>query len=240
MRTHYQNLRVAENAEAEVIKAAYKALAQKWHPDRNPGDKEKAERYFKIIAQAYEVLSNPTTRKEYDDYLIDERLHRATTEEDSPKKSHRTQHKQQPPVNESLMLSGKTLKVAAVKLTAASLVIASLLSFVVFKLAVLGNSWAIISTIMLTTALIGNTLMILAGSYGYKMKPYKLLLLVSMPWLIVVGAAAIIAALPVFLYATNFLKEAFNEAPFVTIVSLFAILIVGYNVEEAIKKKAGR
>src|SRR5690554_3137015 len=148
MRTHYQNLRVAENAETEVIKAAYKALAQKWHPDRNPDDKEKAAHYFKIIVSAYAVLSNPATRKEYDDYLIDERLYRATTEEDSPKKSHKTQHKQQPPINESLMLSGKTLRVAAVKLTVASLIVASLLAVVVFRFAVLGNSWAIISAIM--------------------------------------------------------------------------------------------
>src|SRR5690554_918143 len=76
MRTHYQNLRVSENAEPEVIKAAYKALAQKWHPDRNPDDTEKSERYFKIITHAYEVLSNPESRHAYDDYLANTRLHR--------------------------------------------------------------------------------------------------------------------------------------------------------------------
>jgi DnaJ-class molecular chaperone len=63
--THYDDLRVARNAPPEVIRAAYKALAQKFHPDRNPGDFE-AARIMVIINTSYEVLSDPDKRKEYD------------------------------------------------------------------------------------------------------------------------------------------------------------------------------
>ncbi|UNU73543.1 DnaJ domain-containing protein [Moraxella nasovis] len=73
--THYDNLKVARTADAVVIKAAYKALAQKYHPDRNPGDPE-AERIMKLINKAYEVLFDPVRRSEYDRW-IDEQERRA-------------------------------------------------------------------------------------------------------------------------------------------------------------------
>jgi len=73
MRTHYDNLHVSEKASPEVIKGAYKALAQKWHPDKHPDQREKAERYFKIITRAFEVLSDPKARAEYDAWLADRR-----------------------------------------------------------------------------------------------------------------------------------------------------------------------
>lgn len=66
--THYDNLKVARTADVVVIKAAYKALAQKYHPDRNPGDPE-AERIMKLINKAYEVLSDPVRRSEYDRWI---------------------------------------------------------------------------------------------------------------------------------------------------------------------------
>lgn len=66
MRTHYDNLHVSEKAGPEVIRAAYKALAQKWHPDKHPHQREKAERYFKIISNAFEVLSDSEARAAYD------------------------------------------------------------------------------------------------------------------------------------------------------------------------------
>lgn len=66
MRTHYDNLHISEKASPEVIRAAYKALAQKWHPDKNPDQREKAERYFKIISSAFDVLCSPESRAEYD------------------------------------------------------------------------------------------------------------------------------------------------------------------------------
>lgn len=73
MRTHYDNLHVSEKASPEVIKGAYKALAQKWHPDRHPDQREKAERYFKIITRAFEVLSDSKTRADYDAWLAAKR-----------------------------------------------------------------------------------------------------------------------------------------------------------------------
>ena len=55
--THYDNLKVARDAPSEVIRAAYRALTQRYHPDRNP-DPE-AARIMQIINRAYEVLSDP-------------------------------------------------------------------------------------------------------------------------------------------------------------------------------------
>lgn len=73
MRTHYDNLHISEKASPEVVKAAYRALAQKWHPDKNAHQREKAERYFKIITRAFEVLSDPDERSEYDAWLSGQR-----------------------------------------------------------------------------------------------------------------------------------------------------------------------
>lgn len=63
--THYDNLKVARNAPPEVIRAAYKTLSQKFHPDRNPGNAE-AARIMSIINTSYEVLSDPIKRQEHD------------------------------------------------------------------------------------------------------------------------------------------------------------------------------
>lgn len=73
MRTHYDNLQIQEGAAPEVIKASYKALAQKWHPDRNPDKAEEAARIFRIITSAYEVLSDSETRAKYDAWLVEQR-----------------------------------------------------------------------------------------------------------------------------------------------------------------------
>lgn len=73
MRTHYDNLHITETAGLEVIKAAYRALAQKWHPDKNPDQRDSAERVFKIITRAYEVLSDPALRHKYDERLKEQR-----------------------------------------------------------------------------------------------------------------------------------------------------------------------
>ena len=62
---YYKVLGVGKNATDEEIKKAYRKLARKYHPDRNPGDKQAEER-FKEISQAHDVLSDAEKRKEYD------------------------------------------------------------------------------------------------------------------------------------------------------------------------------
>jgi len=66
-RDYYEVLGVDRNATQEEIKRAYRKQALKYHPDRNPGDKE-AEEKFKEAAEAYEVLSDPEKRARYDRY----------------------------------------------------------------------------------------------------------------------------------------------------------------------------
>ena len=64
-RDYYEVLTVERTATPEAIKKAYRQLALKYHPDKNPGDKQAEER-FKEVAEAYEVLSDPEKRARYD------------------------------------------------------------------------------------------------------------------------------------------------------------------------------
>lgn len=66
-RDYYEVLGVERNANADEIKKAYRKAAIKYHPDKNPGDKE-AEEKFKEAAEAYDVLSNPDKRARYDQF----------------------------------------------------------------------------------------------------------------------------------------------------------------------------
>ena len=63
--THYDNLKVARNAPPEVIRAAYKSLSQKFHPDHHQ-DKTDSTRAFQLISAAYKTLSDPQQREQHD------------------------------------------------------------------------------------------------------------------------------------------------------------------------------
>ena len=66
-RDYYEVLGVGRDADDAAIKKAYRALAKKYHPDMNPGDKE-AEKKFKEASEAYAVLSDPEKRRQYDQF----------------------------------------------------------------------------------------------------------------------------------------------------------------------------
>ena len=66
-RDYYEVLGVSKTATEDEIKKAYRQIAIKYHPDRNPGDKE-AEEKFKEAAEAYNVLHDPKQRQQYDQF----------------------------------------------------------------------------------------------------------------------------------------------------------------------------
>nr|CAI5868542.1 unnamed protein product [Callosobruchus analis] len=68
MGDYYKILSIPRNATKDQIKKAYKQLALKWHPDKNPDKPEEASKRFREISQAYEVLSDPKKKKSYDLY----------------------------------------------------------------------------------------------------------------------------------------------------------------------------
>lgn len=87
--THYERLAVSRDAPPEVVRAAYKALSQKYHPDKNPGDSE-AARVMTLLNQSYDVLMDPLRRAEYDASLDapddgEDEPSIAEPEEDSPR-----------------------------------------------------------------------------------------------------------------------------------------------------------
>jgi len=66
-RDYYETLGVARTADDDEIKRVYRTLARKYHPDRNPGDKE-AEQKFKEVQEAYDILSDKSKKAQYDRY----------------------------------------------------------------------------------------------------------------------------------------------------------------------------
>jgi len=65
---YYDVLGVSKDADDAAIKKAYRKQAMKWHPDKNPNNREKAETQFKKVSEAYDVISDPEKRKIYDMY----------------------------------------------------------------------------------------------------------------------------------------------------------------------------
>ncbi|QQP49385.1 DnaJ -like protein subfamily B member 6-A [Caligus rogercresseyi] len=68
MLDYYTTLEVSKEASPGEIKKAYRKLALKWHPDKNPEAQESATKHFKEISEAYEVLSDASKRRDYDIY----------------------------------------------------------------------------------------------------------------------------------------------------------------------------
>uniref|UniRef100_A0A8B9I5E3 DnaJ heat shock protein family (Hsp40) member B8 n=1 Tax=Anser brachyrhynchus TaxID=132585 RepID=A0A8B9I5E3_9AVES len=74
---YYKVLGLQKNASQDDIRKSYRRLALKWHPDKNSSNKEEAEKKFKAVAEAYEVLSDPQKRSLYDRSFKENRSHRA-------------------------------------------------------------------------------------------------------------------------------------------------------------------
>ena len=62
---YYEVLQVSPYAEEEIIQAAYRQLARKWHPAKNPGDPSACQK-MKLFNEAYQILTNPQKRHEHD------------------------------------------------------------------------------------------------------------------------------------------------------------------------------
>ena len=84
-RTHYDNLKVARDAPDIVIRAAYKSLSQRLHPDKNLGD-ERTAKIMSIINESYEVLCDPVKRREHDAWIA--RMEAAQSQGASKTRSH--------------------------------------------------------------------------------------------------------------------------------------------------------
>lgn len=79
---YYQVLGVDKKSSADEIKKAYRKLAVKWHPDKNPNNKAVAEEKFKKISEAYAVLSDPKKREQYDTFGSADQYRQQYSQED--------------------------------------------------------------------------------------------------------------------------------------------------------------
>ena len=92
----YKALGVTRLASEKEIKRAYRKLAQKYHPDKNPNNDSAAEKFIKI-AEAYEILSDMSTRREYDEGRKARRLAKKAASSQPPPKANDFSFDFQPP-----------------------------------------------------------------------------------------------------------------------------------------------
>jgi curved DNA-binding protein CbpA len=111
IRTHYDNLKVTRDAPPSVIKAAYKALCQTFHPDKFQGSREEAERVIKLVNRSYAVLIDPVKREKHNAWIREQealakrhsdKTHfhetgKATGQQSHHKPDKQPEHTQQPP-----------------------------------------------------------------------------------------------------------------------------------------------
>ncbi len=98
--THYDNLKVARDAPPEVIRAAYRALSQRYHPDRNPNDTE-AARIMTIINASYAVLSDPERRRQHDEWIRQEEQSRGQSRPFDSRPSGASRHPEPSPLQKA-------------------------------------------------------------------------------------------------------------------------------------------
>ncbi len=119
MKNYYQILGINNGADIEQIKTAYRKSAQKFHPDKNNGDKYFEER-FKEVLEAYEVLSNLVKRKEYDNKLnnmpYEKKDHVKTSSSYTNYQTQNTKHEKEKPKGRNVLpkLSKQTRNIVVV------------------------------------------------------------------------------------------------------------------------------
>ena len=110
IRTHYQNLQIAENASNEVIKGAYKYLSKKHHPDKNPNKEDECRKIQKIINKAYQILSNPNERKKHDNWIKEQRSQQKEESQECSETSNKSHSKTNLGVREYQQISQRKLR----------------------------------------------------------------------------------------------------------------------------------
>ena len=82
LHTHYDNLKVARDASPQAIRAAYRALCKRYHPDHHPTLPD-AQRIMSIINQSYDVLTTPEKKQKHDEWIA---KHQPKAEREMPEK----------------------------------------------------------------------------------------------------------------------------------------------------------
>ncbi len=73
-RTHYDNLKISEQADSEELRLAFKNLFLRFHPGNHPGNSKRSLGYLRIIKESYSILSDPIQRKAHDSWIAEKRV----------------------------------------------------------------------------------------------------------------------------------------------------------------------